>query len=77
MNKRIYVLVFAFFFTIKAFSQCEVIYVTTAGLPTGLGTMNDPMDLSTAFSTAPNGSYIRVGSFRNTKDLSFHLFVSL
>ena len=60
MNKRIYLLVFAFFFTIKAFSQCEVIYVTTAGLPTALGTMNDPMDLSTAFSTAPNGSYIRV-----------------
>ncbi|MFN4951774.1 MAG: hypothetical protein ACK5F0_09160, partial [Flavobacteriales bacterium] len=60
MNKRIYLVVFAFFFTIKAFSQCEVIYVTTAGLPTGIGTMNDPMDLVTAFSTAPNGSYIRV-----------------
>jgi len=60
MNKRIYILVFACFFAIKAFSQCEVIYVTAAGLPTGLGTTNDPMDLVTAFSTAPNGSYIRV-----------------
>jgi hypothetical protein len=60
MNKRIYLVVFSLFLAITAFSQCEIIYVTTNGLPTGIGSQNDPMDLTTAFTTAPNGSYIRV-----------------
>ena len=62
MNKRIYLVVFSLFLAITAFSQCEIIYVTTSGLPTGIGSQNDPMDLTTAFTTAPNGSYIRVAA---------------
>ena len=43
-------------------AQCNFIYVTPNGLPTGLGSMNDPMDITTAFNTAPSGSYIRMAT---------------
>lgn len=60
MNKRILSLVYSTFFAISVFSQCEILYVTPQGQPTAAGTMNNPMDLVTAFTTAPNGSYIRI-----------------
>ncbi len=62
MIKRIFLFVVTFFITLTTFSQCEILYVTPAGLPTGIGTMNDPMDLSTAFTTAQDGSYIRIAA---------------
>ncbi len=62
MTPRLLFAFFWLFFTFSGLSQCQVLYVSTMGQPTSAGTMNDPMDLVTAFNTAPNGSYIRVAT---------------
>lgn len=43
------------------FSQCNIVYVSTSGTPSGSGDISDPMDLETAVSTASAGDLIRVG----------------
>ena len=60
MMKKLLLLFCAVLFAWNAQAQCDFIYVTPLGLPTGVGSMNDPMDVATAFSTAPSNSHIRM-----------------
>ena len=62
MKKGLLYIIFAVLVNNIAFSQCQILYVTPTGQATSIGTMNDPMDLVTAFTTAPSGSYIRLAT---------------
>lgn len=44
------------------FSQCDVLYVSTTGISTGAGTQVDPLDIVTAFSTAPSDATIKIAT---------------
>jgi len=43
-------------------AQCNIVYVSPMGIPTGVGSMNDPIDITTAFTTAQNNSHIRMAT---------------
>lgn len=43
-------------------AQCDVLYVTTTGSPSGAGTMMDPVDINTAFTNATNGTVVRLAT---------------
>ncbi|MEY4140780.1 MAG: hypothetical protein RL110_151, partial [Bacteroidota bacterium] len=60
--KRIITLLFLTLLAFNFQAQCAFIYVTPLGLPTGVGSMNDPMDVATAFATAPSNSHIRMAT---------------
>ena len=60
MKKGLLYIIFSVLVNNIAFSQCQILYVTPTGQATSIGTMNDPMDLVTAFTTASSGSYIRM-----------------
>lgn len=59
--KRLLLLNVLLLLTSISFGQCDIIYVTTTGTPSGSGAMNDPMDLVTAITTASTGDYLRIG----------------
>lgn len=42
------------------FGQCDITYVSTSGIASGTGTTSDPIDISTAFTTAASGEIIRI-----------------
>lgn len=62
MRKSLLLLFFGFALSANLFSQCEIIYVTPTGSPTGVGSMNDPLDIATAFLTAPNNGIVRLST---------------
>jgi hypothetical protein len=73
MKKIIFTFLLTNLFSSVVFSQCQITYVTPNGNPNALGTMNDPMDISTAVTTAPNGGYIRmaIGTYTLSSPLTF------
>jgi hypothetical protein len=44
------------------FAQCNILYVSTTGVPTATGVMSDPMDIVSAFINATPGTVIRMGA---------------
>jgi len=43
-------------------AQCNILYVSTTGVPTATGVMSDPMDIVSAFTNATAGTVIRMGA---------------
>jgi hypothetical protein len=43
-------------------AQCNILYVSTTGVPTATGVMSDPMDIVSAFMNATPGTVIRMGA---------------
>ena len=74
MKRTVTLIALMLFLTLQVVGQCDIIYVTPLGLPSGVGSMNDPMDISTAFTTAPSGSHIRmaVGTYTVNNSLSLN-----
>lgn len=57
-----------------SFGQCDIVYVTTTGTPSGTGEITDPLDIQTAITTANAGDLIRLGT--GIYDLSSSLIIS-
>ncbi|NBO60636.1 MAG: hypothetical protein EBU82_06660, partial [Flavobacteriia bacterium] len=74
MIKKLLLCYCAVFLVWNAQAQCDFIYVSPSGLPTGVGSMNDPMDIATAFATAPSNSHIRmaIGMYTINSPLSLN-----
>ncbi|MBM3456073.1 MAG: hypothetical protein FJX80_13170, partial [Bacteroidetes bacterium] len=63
-------------FYVMGHSQCQVVYVTTNGNSSALGTIDDPLDVQTALLNATEGAYIRMATGTYTVNNSLVLTTS-